>query len=393
MDFPKTGTLYAQNLAVYESKINQSTPTSDKSFLKVQAAIDELNEIGQSKLQANLVLQNFVKTAQDIYLDEIGSNFEVNRKLATQARVVINVSAASGTVIPLNTGFLGSLNRLTYNSYSAASATGSPGNAPVSVICTVAGSDGNLQVADTLEIQSSIAGLTLTTATVSEVLETATDKESDDDYRIRILDKMRSPGDGGTPSFYRNAGQEVTGVARIYPYAGSDTPLTSLPGEVVCYVRATTDVNADGIAPADILTEVKATIITDPVTGLRRRDLGLPDSLLYVLSISRLTVYTQIRGLNITGTISEADLKSQIDAAITSHLSNLECFCVGLDSNAERNDMITVGGLYATINPILATNGATITGIDFRFSTTGAFQNSYSLAPGELAKNSGVSYT
>jgi hypothetical protein len=51
MDFPKTGTLYAQNVAIYEKHLNQDTPASDKSFVKVQSAIDELNEIGLSKIQ------------------------------------------------------------------------------------------------------------------------------------------------------------------------------------------------------------------------------------------------------------------------------------------------------------------------------------------------------
>jgi hypothetical protein len=261
------------------------------------------------------------------------------------------------------------------------------------VICTVSGTDGNLQVGDTLEIQSSIAGLLLTTATVTEVIETAADKESDDDYRIRVFDKMRSPGDGGTPSFYRNAGQEVIGVSRVYPYAGDSDPSISLPGQVVCYVRTASTVDPDGIAPNDMLVEVKATIITDPVTGLRRRDLGLLSSMLFVYSITPKTIFTQVRGLNITGTISEANLKALIDTEVSNYLSNLECFCVGLDSNAERKDMVSAAGLYAAINPVLETNGATITGIDFRFSLTTAFQNSYTLAPGELAKNSGVSYT
>ena len=104
---------------------------------------------------------------------------------------------------------------------------------------------------------------------------------------------------GGNAADYREWAQEVAGVTRAYPYSGKPVALLleSSPPDRTVYIEADTTIDPDGIAPQALLDEVRATITTDPVTGLARQPLGLTDSTLFVESISRTEFFVGISHL------------------------------------------------------------------------------------------------
>ena len=262
LDIPTTEELRQQYLANIEAEINQTTPLTKKAFNRVLASTEALTQTGLFKFGADRALQNLALTATGDDLDSIGNNYGVNRKPAEAAVLDISLPAQDGTIIPATTPFIAELNGLRY--FPAASATAAAGVALLTVTCEITGVIGNLQVGDILNIGTQVAGAT-TQATVLAVVNTGADKETDDAYRIRILDEIRTVGGGGNAADYRRWAQEVAGVARAYPYSGRplESGLSSEPIMRTVYVEADTSIDPDGLAPQSLLDEVRESITLD----------------------------------------------------------------------------------------------------------------------------------
>ena len=96
------------------------------------------------------------------------------------------------------------------------------------------------------------------------------DRETDDAYRRRILDEIRTVGGGGNSADYRRWGEEVDGVARVFPYSGKPvdgSEGTSEVGDRTVYVEATEEYAANRWADAALLSDVRDAITTGPDTG------------------------------------------------------------------------------------------------------------------------------
>jgi uncharacterized phage protein gp47/JayE len=393
--------LKEQFLANIEAALNQTTPLNDKAFNRVLAAAEAIAGKSLQNFGAYEVKQVLAITAFGDGLDTIGAEYGVTRKAAESAVLTATLPGTNGTIISQNIDFVGDANGVRYFLNSSAE-IGDPtsGVAELTMTAEDQGAIGNLQDGDTLSIGTQVAGAE-TVATVAVItgetestLNTGADKETDEAYRIRILDAIRAICGGGNAADYRAWAQEVAGVVRAYPYTGKpvEFQLESSPPDRTVYVEAATTIDPDGIAPQSLLDEVRDTITTDPVTGLARQPLGLTDDTLYVESVSRTSFYVQITNLTVSEDLV-AKTKSEISDALTSYFLEIKPYVDGLDSILDRNDKITDLTVSNVVQDVLSANGGTANSVAFGLSP-GESIPEYQLAMGELAKlaSGGITY-
>lgn len=386
VNIPTTQEQADTNQSNFESRIGQDAPLNDKAFITVQAIVEALQFTSLYKYAAERVIQNFAQTATGEDLDRIGVEYGVVRTPAQSA--VLTATLNSTSVIPQTTTFKGDANGETY--FLSNSVTPVAGVATLSLTSQTTGEAGNLNVSDTLTISNQIAGAE-TQATVTVVDTIGVDEESDDDYRLRILDKIRSQGGGGNAADYRNWSEEPAGVKRTYPYSGRPVADPSAPPPArTVFVEAETSIDPDGLAPASLIQDVIDSITTDPITGEDRQPLGLTNDTLYVESIVRTSLFVEVRNLNVSPSL-ESQVKQNIETALTLYFSSITCFVDGLDPIFERNDTITDLVVSDIVQDVLKANSASATGVGFGTSP-GSFVSIYQLDPGELSKLGGVTY-
>ena len=383
MAIPTTQQTTDQNIANFEAAIGQTTPINDKAFLRVISAVEAILSTSLHKFGIDRAKQALVTTAFGTGLDDLGNEYGVARKVAVAAGLTATLPGTDSTVIPTTVDFVGDSNGIRYALDAQAVVTG--GFATLFLTAKTAGSQGNLNNGETLSIGTQIAGAE-TIATVTATTTIGVDEEIDDDYRVRILDVVRSPGGGGNAADYRNWAQETTGVVRAYPYAGKPADLLaeSSPPDRVVYIESTTAIDADGIAPQSLLDDARDSITTDPDTGLARQPLGLTDDTLFVEAISRTPFFIQITGLIVESTIEDA-VKTEIDAQLTAYFLSLDPFVDGVDSVVERNDLITDLTVSDVVQDVLSANGGSAQAVAFDINLGGSLPE-YQLGQGEKAK-------
>lgn len=382
VDFKTTQELTDQNIAVFESKINQNVPSVDKSFVKVLSAVEAILATGLYKYGNDRILQNLVLTASAEDLRALGVQYGVTIKNAVAAVITATIPGTNGTTVNAGWDFIGDGNNERY--YVTSTVVVAAGIATLSLTARNSGVAGNLGNGETLTIGTPIAGLT-NIATVTATVTTGAEVETDASYRIRILDVIRSKGGGGNLADYRIWGQQVEGVERIYPYSGRPiTNPTAPPPNRTLFVEVEASIDPDGIAPAGILTQVRAMVTTDPVTGLSRQPLGLTDATLFIESISVRPFYVEIRGLTVPlGDIAET--KTNIETALDLFFESVQPYIDGLDPLFERRDRITDVEISSIVQTALASSGASCNGVGFGLSL-GVFITEYFMSPGEEAK-------
>jgi len=260
LNIPTTQEIKDRNLATFESKLNQTSPLADKAFLRVLSAVQALGETGLYKYGAERALQALVVTATGSDLDLLGRNYGVTRKNAESAQLEITLTGTPGTSVPATVSFIGDSNGERYFPDSSI-IIGGGGTGTMDVTAQDPGIAGNLNVGDTMTIDTQIAGLD-TVGTVATITNVGTDEETDDAYRIRVLDEIQTVGGGGNSADYRTWAQEVAGVIRAYPYAGG--PIFSAEFLV--------DGNMEKTGVADWLVGNSATLTkqtTNPYQGLQ----------------------------------------------------------------------------------------------------------------------------
>ena len=158
------------------------------------------------------------------------------------------------------------------------------------------------------------------------------------------------------------------------------------------YVESTTAIDAVGIAPSGLLTQVRVSITTDPVTGLARQPLGLTDETLFVVAITRTAFFIQISGLSIDPVI-ETTVKAEIEAQLTAYFLGLRPFVDGVDAVIDRTDLITDLTVSNVVQDVLSASGGTAQAVAFDTAPGGSLPE-YQLGQGETAKLSpgGITY-
>jgi hypothetical protein len=223
INIPTTQELIDGFITNFQNRLNQTIPALAKSFVRVTSVNMGVSFTSLYKYGAERALQNLALTATDEDLDRIGQNYNVFRTPAVSAVLDIDVFVGSGRTLGANTDFVADTNRQRYRTTDTTIGTGATETVEVSAV--IAGADGNLQVADTLVIGTTLVEIG-PNATVTAVVTVGADRETDEDYRRRVLNEIRTVGGGGNAVDYRTWAEEVAGVSRAYPYSGA--PLTAL---------------------------------------------------------------------------------------------------------------------------------------------------------------------
>lgn len=389
--FPTAIQLFNTFLAKFESKINQDSPLNDKAFLRVESKTLSITATLLQKEVITAQRENLAITASRDGLILIGNEYDLPIKNEVSTVLNVTLPATTGVQIPAGTNFTGDDNGILY--FNADVATSVADLVTFQITSRTPGVIGNLAAAQTLTISRQIPGAELT-ATIVTVETTGANAEETEVYRQRVLDIIRAPGGGGNSADFRNWAQEQEGVTRAYSYSGVAFGDPEFPGgsppERTVYIEADTSIDIDGIAPPSLLTDTKNTIITDPDTNQHRQPLGLTNDTLFVVSIRRTDIFTEIRNASfLNGT--EAQVKADIDTALTNYYLGLNPFVEGLDIDADRNDLITDLTVSRTVQDILTANGASAQGIGFGLIPA-SFLPSFQLGQGEKVKNVGVSF-
>lgn len=387
---PTTQEIVDQNKAYIESRLGQTTPPADKAYNNVVAGTEGMTYQALLKFAADRTLAVLAQTAKGADLDLLGGEYDVPRHQATASVMTVTITGTDGTVISVGTILVGLPNSALYTVTTGATMAGGLG-CTITITAQIAGSSGNLNNGDTLVLQSNIVGAT-GIPTVASTTTTGADVETDDAYRPRVLDAQQAQATGSNAASYRLWAQQVSGVVRGYPYSGPPTGsgITPEPPMRTVYVECDPSIQVDGIAPGGLLTQVRASITTDPNTGLARQDLGLTDGTLYVQAIARTGIYVQVSGLNVPSG-QTAQCQAAILSALISYFLSITPFVTGIDPSFGRNDTITNPSLSKVIQAVLVAFGASAANLAFGLTPT-TFNSTYTVGQGEKTKITAVSY-
>ena len=394
LSIPSTSEIVAQAIANFEAEIGQTTPLAPKAFLRVLAGVlgaqfTTLYKYGVERTQQALAL-----TATGSGLDLIGSNYGVDRRAGVAAELAVAITSSTPTTpIPLTIEWVAVSTGVRYSTTTASVVNGL-GQGYFSITAQEIGDVGNLSIGDELSIGAPVAGLA-STAQVIGTTETGIDRETDDSYRRRVLNEIRTVGGGGNGVDYRTWAEEVDGVAAAYPYTGKpvDGSLgTSYPGDRSVFVQAEASLGTGGVAGAGLLSDVRDSINTDPDTGLSRPPLGMTDATLFVLSVSVTSIYVEIRNIDY-GNGNATEVKADIESALEDYLATIVPYVDGVDPEITKNNVISDLTLSQTVQSVLEAYAGSASGIGFAsdaaFST---YLERYTLGQGEIVDLGSVTY-
>lgn len=387
---PTTQELSASIVGAIEAQIGQSVPLLPKAFIRVLAKVLAATFITLYKYIGFIGLQLFVRTAS-------GSPTVINGKTitpliewgrliglgdplkATAAELTIDVTVEQQTgSLPSGSQLLGETNGVTYLTIGSVLL-----NAPVVSVTVRAAADpngsggvgeiGNLDPGAVLNFANPLPNVARATVVTAQTV-TGADAETIDSYRQRVIDRFQRRPQGGAYADYAIWGEEVAGIASVYPYTGQ-------PGEVNVYVESSTE--TDGIPTQAQLDAVFNSIELDQ-TGLASRRPA--NAFVNVLSISRTSFTVTVNGLqgNDLG-----GLQDSITAAVEGYFLRAEPFIVGLNT-PPRRDRISGIELLGVVNDIVRAAGGTFLSATFTLTGQASNLTSYTLGEGEKAKAASV---
>jgi len=383
-----TQELVDRNISIFESKFNQTIPATDKSFFRALAVGLAMIETEQVKKQTNDAKQNLALTATD-GLDDLGEDRSIIRDPATSFQFTIEVPGTNGVIVPPTYTWVNPNTGILY--FASSSVTVAGGIASIALTSDELGSVGNMVVSETLSISSLLPGLS-DTGTIVSIEQTAEDEQTDESYREEILADQRTICGGGNAVDYRKWSNVVSGVVQSYPYSGLPfgDPGVSAPPDRTIYVEVDTSIDPDGIAPTNILDNVRDAIINDPDTNIENQPLGIENSSLYVVSIRRTDLFTEIRGLDVPSS-QLTDIQNQITSALDSFYRGLTPYVNGVDFIGDKNNVASDPILSRLIQDIVDTVSGSFAGLGFGLTAVN-FIPTYELGSGETAKSGGVAF-
>lgn len=188
-----------------------------RSFLSALArAVSGLSHI----LHGHLVFisrQIFPDQAEVELLERWGSIYGLERKPATFANIEIEVTFTAAGTVPAGTIF----QRVDGSEYEVDADIDAlaAGVETGTVTALVAGLSQNMADGDIISLQSPIANVD-SDAEVTDTLTEAEDREEDEDFRLRLVDRIQQPPAGGTVNDYKQFALSVPGVTRAWVLPG-----------------------------------------------------------------------------------------------------------------------------------------------------------------------------
>lgn len=390
MNVPTTQDISDQIVAQLESSLSQTVPLLPKAFLRVLAKVMAGVFIMLWKYAGFIFLQLFVR---DATMQQTTINGKVRRPLVEWGQLlgVPDPSPATRAEHIIGVGVTTQVGSLAAGSLLVDSGTGVVHQVISAVLLNAplvaakiravsdqnggdgAGTVGNLEPGAVLSFASPLPNVS-SDVFVSSRTVTGVDAETEDAYRARIFNRAQAKPQGGAYADYREWGEEVEGVAHIYPYTGK-------PGEVDVYVEVDPDVDPDGLPDGSHLTAVFNAIQLNGASGkATRRPAG---AAVNVLSIGRSAFEVQISDLQLPDGVDETATKDDIAAGLDEYFRSREPFIVGL-SVLPRTDRITRAALSGIVDTIVSAVGGTVNDVQLQQSTVSI--QAHTLSKGEKSK-------
>jgi uncharacterized phage protein gp47/JayE len=345
----------SQIITDIEGKIGQTTPILARAFNRV---------LSWALSGVLALLYAFVKWVYDqispvtcdlAMLLYWGQRYNLLPKDASASLLAITVSGTNGSVCAAGTLWQSADNGLVYSQVADATISGTTASAQME--CLTEGADGNLDPALTLTLPSPVAGIT--GAVVASTVEAGVDAETTEDYRVRILQRMRYQSIVGTAAGYITQALQVEGIVKAF----AKRKTSSSDIQVYPLVAST---GANRIPDAPTLAIVQAYL-----QSVSRR-------LLSVTVTAEATV-ERTCAITITGlSPGDAATKATVEAAIDAYMYG--CYPKQYDDEPAGGDIVDVGHIWA----IILAAGATATAVSINISGIGG--GPYTLPIGEIVK-------
>lgn len=206
-----------------------------------------------------LALQLMPDTAETEWLDRFANIWLGGRKTATYATGTETVTGIAGTVLPSGSQLSGSGSGANVLFQTTANVTIGSGPTPVNFTALLPGQT-NLQVGNSLGLVVGVAG-----ADGSGTITAFSDgipAETDDELRVRVLDRIREPPMGGDAEDYVAWALEVPGVTRAWSAPNEMGIGTVTVRFMMDDLRATTDPTTNGFPNSGDVATVLAHLQT-----------------------------------------------------------------------------------------------------------------------------------
>lgn len=366
MATPTTQDIYDNLIAQLEANIGQTIPFLPKSFNRVICKALAAVFIIVYKYAGYNALQQFVRYASYQPTTINGVTFtpliEWGRLIgvgdpiaATYAEfdvdLPVTLSSGSGSIAE-GTLFRADENGATYQAVATVGFDSLDTVAEVRVrAVNVAGSAGNVTAGSAVKLAQPTTGLDPNgTRGVERV--TGQDREAEEDYRRRVIDRFSKRPQGGSLVDYRIWGEEAGGV-RCYPYKS-----TTLEGQIVTYVRSLTDPNGVPTTPQISAVLAYQFSSSGSPTGINDRK---PVNANTVATASTSQAYeVNVQGL--TGTTNQAEAEAAIISAVEEYFNSLEPYIIGLDVGP-RTDRVSYFGVVGIVQEVVALYSGSFTGL------------------------------
>ena len=392
-----TSEIYNNIIAQLEASLSETIPFLPKAFERVLAKALAGVFILLYKYAGYIFLQMFVQTASNQETVILGKTINPlvfwgrlvgtgDPDPGTQAELSLTVTVTNQVgSLPSGSQLLGDSNGVTYVTLGSVLLDASTVTATVRAVAGQSGGGGygvigNLSPSDTVSFADPLANVARTTVVASQDV-TGANPEDTEVYRQRILDRFQKRPQGGADADYEIWGEEVAGIINVYPYTGD-------PGQVNVYSEATeaSSGSADGIPTAAQLTAVLDSINSNVNGYPNRRNVNA-----FVNSnpITRQSFDVTVTG--ITGVDDPAQVQSDVDTAVKEYFKEAEPFIDGL-TVPPRTDKITATKLVGIVDDIVSAANGTFTSLTMAITSGEGNITEYTLAEGEKAKATDVTF-
>lgn len=242
---PTLQELKNQAIADIESAVGRSAPLLPVSVWEILATAMAGIAYGIYKFGQWVRRQIFVETADEDALLARGREYGLEPTPATLFIATITATGTNGSSIP--SGSILVLNGITY--VTTADGVIGSGSSVIAMEATSPGASSNLEVSDTLEFSTPIAGVNRS-VTVTSITQSGEDAEDLEAFRRRVTFRQQLPPQGGSRTDYIIWTTEVPGIAEAYVFGAGGGVVNVYP------LTTSTDVN-DRIPDGAKITEVQ----------------------------------------------------------------------------------------------------------------------------------------
>ena len=229
-----------------------------RSFLAVFAkAFGAVSHTLHGHIDFSINEKFFPDTGDEATIIRWGALYNLPRKDATFAEIIIDVTATAGGTIPAGQVYVRSDGQL----YDVKDEVVIPVSTtlPVTIVAQTEGDTPNMDPGDKISLQSAITGIQSEALVVSTTIE-GEDLEDIELYRQRVLDRLQAPPSGGTVNDFIAFALKVPGVTRVWV-------LPNFLGEGTVGVTFVEDDEDPIIPDASKVAEVQTQLLLDEPQG------------------------------------------------------------------------------------------------------------------------------